>query len=301
MPRPTGSHPAQRAASRRTAKSAAKDRSPAGGAVSRRNGGVQSFEVGLRLLSLLAHQRRPMKITELAAQAGMLPAKAHRYLASLVRSGYAAQHPESGLYSTGPAALDFSLSCLSTIEPIEIASEAALALCRRTNHTVALSVWGSFGPTVVRWEQPPRPVMVNIGPGSVFPLLESATGRVFAAFYDEAEIRRHLARIEAERAAGGGALPAGAVARGSRSETVEQVRARGMARARDNFMNGLSAFAAPVLDHRGRLVLVMTVLDYSQGWDPRWEGPTATSLREVAAQVSRSLGYSPDANRRAPV
>jgi DNA-binding IclR family transcriptional regulator len=251
---------------------------------------VQSFEVGLRLLSLLAHQRRPMKITELAAQAGMLPAKAHRYLASLVRSGYAAQHPESGLYSTGPAALDFSLSCLSTIEPIEIASEAALTLCRRTNHTVALSVWGSFGPTVVRWEQPPRPVMVNIGPGSVFPLLESATGRVFAAFYDQGEIRRHLARIEAERAAGGAALPAGAVV-STRRETIDQVRARGMARARDNFMNGLSAFAAPVLDHRGRLVLALTVLDYSQGWDARWDGPIATALRDTVAAISRSLGH----------
>lgn len=286
MPRSGSSSRSARAASARPSRAAASDRS----AGRRRSGGVQSFEVGLQLLSLLAHERRPVKITELAARAGMPPAKAHRYLASLVRSGYAAQNQDSGLYSTGPAALDFSLSCLSTIEPIEVASEAALALCRRTNHTVALSVWGSFGPTVVRWEQPPRPVMVNIGPGSVFPLLESATGRVFAAFYDQGEIRRHLARIEGERAAGGEALPAGRVA-ATRRETVEQVRARGMARARDNFMNGLSAFAAPVLDHRGRLVLVLTVLDYTQGWDARWDGANATALRDTATQVSRSLGY----------
>ena len=132
--------------------------------------------------------------------------------------------------------------------------------------------------------------MVNIGPGSVFPLLESATGRVFAAFYDQGEIRRHLARIEAERAAGGAALPAGAVV-STRRETIEQVRARGMARARDNFMNGLSAFAAPVLDHRGRLVLALTVLDYSQGWDARWDGPIATALRDTVAAVSRTLGH----------
>ena len=100
-------------------------------AVPKRTAGVQSFEVGLALLSLLAHQRRPMKITALAAQARMPPAKAHRYLASLVRSGYASQSPDTGLYSTGPAALDFSLSCLSTIEPIEIATVEALELCRR--------------------------------------------------------------------------------------------------------------------------------------------------------------------------
>lgn len=254
----------------------------------RRAAGVQSFEVGLSLLSLLAHQRRPMKITELAAQAGMPPAKAHRYLASLVRCGYASQNPDSGLYSTGPAALDFSLSCLSTIEPIEIATAEALALCRRTNHTVALSVWGSFGPTVVRWEQPPRPVMVNIGPGSVFPLLESATGRVFAAFYDEAVIQRHLQR-EAARAADNGEPLAGAASK-AMHESIEQVRKRGLARARGDFMSGLSAFAAPIVDHRGRLVLAMTVLDYSRDWDHRLDGPIALALQEAAGRVSASLG-----------
>ncbi|MEO6271147.1 MAG: IclR family transcriptional regulator, partial [Lautropia sp.] len=236
------------------------------------------------------HQRGPMKITELAARAGMPPAKAHRYLASLVRCGYAAQNPDTGLYGTGPAALDFSLSCLSTIEPIEIASEEALALCRQVGHTVALSVWGSFGPTVVRWEQPPRPVMVNIGPGSVFPLLESATGRIFAAFYDEAVIRRHLQRADAKPQADGEPL-AGALSTRV-AETPEQVGKRGMARARGDFMSGLSAFAAPILDHRGRLVMAMTVLDYSRGWDHRWIGATALALKESAERISASLGHA---------
>ena len=268
----------------------------------RRAAGVQSFEVGLSLLSLLAHQRRPMKITALAAQARMPAAKAHRYLASLVRSGFASQNPDTGLYSTGPAALDFSLSCLSTIEPIEIATAEAVELCRRSNHTVALSVWGSFGPTVGRWEQPPRPVMVNIGPGSVFPLLDSATGRIFAAFYDETVIRQHLQRETGrsiDRKAGDGRAAGAAgddgVVAGARAhavqESIEQVRRRGIARARGDFMSGLSAFAAPILDHRGRLVLAMTVLDYSRDWDHRIDGPTARALQESASRVSAALGW----------
>lgn len=279
-PRPTRSTAsARKSASRRPATSRP-----------RRNPGVQSFEVGLAVLSVLAHERGPMKITELAARAGMPPAKAHRYLASLVRCGYAAQNPDTGLYGTGPAALDFSLSCLSTIEPIEIASEEAVALCRQVGHTVALSVWGSFGPTVVRWEQPPRPVMVNIGPGSVFPLLESATGRIFAAFYDEAVIRRHLQRADAKPQADDEQM-AGALSTRV-AETPAQVGKRGMARARGDFMSGLSAFAAPILDHRGRLVMAMTVLDYTRGWDHRWEGATARALKDSAKRISASLGHA---------
>jgi DNA-binding IclR family transcriptional regulator len=254
--------------------------------VPRRSAGVQSVEVGLTLLSLLAHQRRPIKITELAAQARMSPAKAHRYLASLVRGGFALQDAQTGLYSTGPAALDFSLSCLSTIEPIEVGTHEAVALCRATDQTVALSVWGSFGPTVVRWEQPARPVMVNVGPGSVFPLLESATGRVFAAFFDEAVIRRHLEAGARSRPGAPG--QAGA-------ESVDGVRARGIARARGDFMSGLSAFAAPVFDHRGRLVLALTALGYSGGFDHRWNGPVARAVREAARRASAALGWRADA------
>jgi DNA-binding IclR family transcriptional regulator len=96
-------------------------------AAPRRTAGVQSFEVGLALLSLLAHQRRPMKITALAAQARMPPAKAHRYLASLVRSGYASQSPDTGLYSTGPAAT----SCPASAPSPRRSSTIAVAWCSR--------------------------------------------------------------------------------------------------------------------------------------------------------------------------
>ncbi|KGF78043.1 hypothetical protein IA69_32905, partial [Massilia sp. JS1662] len=113
--------------------------------------------------------------------------------------------------------------------------------------------------------------------------------RVFAAFLPPEQLKAHQA-------------PAGAQARhephgrseGDRSrrrsysseppaetvETVEQVRERGMARAIGDFMAGMSAFAAPVFDDRGRLVLAITVLGYKAGFDHRWSGPVANALRE---------------------
>jgi DNA-binding IclR family transcriptional regulator len=242
--------------------------------------GVQSVENGLDLMLIVAHHRRPMKITDIAEQAGIAPSKAHRYLVSFLRTGFLAQDPETGLYGMGPVALEFSLSCLATIEPISLATRAAEQLCRTLGHTVAVSVWGSFGPTVVRWEQPALPVMVNVGLGSVFPLDRSATGRVFAAFLPPEQLKAHRAATQARHAPSG-----------ERVETVQQVRERGMARAMGDFMAGMSAFAAPVFDDRGRLVLAITVLGYKTGFDHRWSGPVATALREAAQGLSRTLGH----------
>ncbi|MDO9360165.1 MAG: IclR family transcriptional regulator [Polaromonas sp.] len=243
----------------------------------REQAGVQSLENGLDLMLIVAHHRRPMKITDVAEQAGITPGKAHRYLVSFMRAGFITQDPETGLYGMGPVALDFSLSCLATIEPISLATRAAERLCVDTGHTVAVSVWGSFGPTVVRWEQPARPIMVNVGLGSVFPLYRSATGRIFSAFMSPHVIKAHAARGEAEDAPDG--------------ETVDQVRQRGLARAEGDFMDGMSAFAAPVFDDRGRLVLALTVLGYKAGFDHRWSSPIAAALRDTAALLSQTLGH----------
>lgn len=242
--------------------------------------GVQSLEMGLSLMLVLAHNRRPMKLTAVADQAGISPGKAHRYLVSFTRAGFVAQDPETGLYGLGSAALEFSLSCLATIEPVSIATRAAEQLCARTKLTVAVSVWGSFGPTVIRWEQPSMPVMVNVGLGSVFPLYRSATGRIFAAYLAPEAVQEYARRAgqEEENASEVG-------------ETIEQVRQRGVARAQGDFMQGMSAFAAPVFDDRGRLVLSLTVLGYKDHFDHRWGGDVVKALKESAQSVSRTLGY----------
>ncbi|VWX58920.1 HTH-type transcriptional regulator YiaJ [Burkholderiales bacterium 8X] len=246
----------------------------------RAQAGVQSVENGLDLMLIVAHHRRPMKITEIAERAGISPSKAHRYLVSFLRTGFITQDPESGLYGMGSVALEFSLSCLATIEPISLATREAERLAVELGHTVAVSVWGSFGPTVVRWEQPARPVMVNVGLGSVFPLYRSATGRVFAAYMPQEQMKLYLDTVAAREQKAEAA-----------SETTDQVRERGMARAVGDFMDGMSAFAAPVLDDRGRLVLTMTVLGYKAGFDHRWSGPVAGALREAAVKLSRTLGW----------
>lgn len=247
--------------------------------IQREQAGVQSLESGLQLMLVIAHQRRPMKLTAVAEQAGVSPGKAHRYLVSFIRAGFVTQNPDTGLYGMGPVALEFSLSCLATIEPVSLATHAAERLCAETGHTVAVSVWGSFGPTVVRWEQPAQPVMVNVGLGSVFPLYRSATGRIFAAFLPREVIKAYVER------AGHPQSDAGV------TETLDQVRQRGIARAEGDFMQGMSAFAAPVLDDRGRLVLSLTVLGYKAGFDHRWSSPVVAALREEAGRLSRMLGY----------
>ena len=49
--------------------------------------GIQSIEVGFRLLSVLSGANRPMMLRDIAKGAGMPAAKAHRYMISFMRIG----------------------------------------------------------------------------------------------------------------------------------------------------------------------------------------------------------------------
>ncbi|WP_367194776.1 helix-turn-helix domain-containing protein [Amorphus sp. 3PC139-8] len=66
--------------------------------------GIQSIEVGGRLLNALVAHAQPMTLKDLAAAADMAPAQAHGYLASYRRTGLVEQESASGHYQLGPLA-----------------------------------------------------------------------------------------------------------------------------------------------------------------------------------------------------
>ncbi len=250
--------------------------------------GVQSVEMAGRLLHALADGGQPMMLRDLAAAAAMPPAKAHRYLVSLIRLGLAEQSPDSGHYELGGFALRLGLASLSQLEPVRVAGPSLARLRDATDETAALAVWGSYGATGVRWEEARRPVTVNLRVGGVLPLLTSATGRAFLAWLPREQtaslLRGELAAAARQRQARG---PRSAAAVDA---LVRDIRRRGLARVDGDLIPGVAAFAAPVFGAGGRLALVLTVLGHGGHFDVRWNGRVAQRLRAEARALSLRLG-----------
>lgn len=250
--------------------------------------GIQSVEMAGRVLLALVDSGKPMMLRDLAAAAGMAPAKAHRYLVSLIRMGLAEQMSETGYYDLGGFALHLGLASLSRLEPVRVATTALAQLRDETGETVALSVWGSYGATVVRWEEARRPVTVNLRIGGVLPLLKSATGRAFLGFLPREQtadaVRAELAAAARDRNSTG---PRNA---SQLAALISDIRARGLSRVDGELIPGVAAFAAPVFGVDQRLLLVLTVLGHGGHFDSRWSGAVATRLRETAQRLSIRLG-----------
>ncbi|GAC1417448.1 MAG: IclR family transcriptional regulator [Candidatus Velthaea sp.] len=250
----------------------------------RARNGVQSIEVGADLLRALAAADEPQPLSSLARAAGMSSGKAHRYLVSYVQSGLVVQSERSGSYDLGPLAMRIGLAALRRYDAVRSASARLGELRDEINETVTLTVWADGGPTIARIELSGHPVTLAVRVGTAFPLLNTATGRIFLAFGEPREIGKLIDdELAALRSV---SLPGIPHTRAETEAIAEDVRRRGLARVDQSFLIGINAIAAPIFAGDGRLAAVVTVLGRSQQLDVGWESPVAKAITAFTAACS---------------
>jgi len=251
--------------------------------------GIQSIEVGTRLLRALAAHGRAMMLRDVARHAGMPPAKAHRYLVSFMRMGLVEQDANTGRYDLGGFALELGLASLARLDPVRLAGPVLDDLCEHIGETVALAMWGNHGATCVRWVEAGGPVTVTLRTGVVLPLTSSATGLAFAAFYRSHYLRKMLDAEVQATAEQRQAAPA--VVLSALTVQLDEIRRHGISRASGSLTPGINGFSAPVFGHGARMVAAITSLGIIGNFDMDWNSPMAQATRDAAATLSRRLGY----------
>lgn len=260
-------------------------------ATQKKQQGIQSIEVGTRLLHVLAASHKPMMLRDLAIAADMPAAKAHRYLVSYMRMGLVSQDQKSSYYDLGEFALELGLARLGRIDTVRLADPILDELCERINQTVALAIWGSHGATCVRWIDAGGPVTISLRTGVVLPLTTSATGLAFACFSRSLAVKQGL-EDQLLRDAKEANEPV-STTQLRFEKTREEIRNHGLARASGSLTPGINGFSAPVYDHTGRMSAAITALGSIGHFDSDWDSPAARCITEAADQLSRQLGYRP--------
>ena len=249
--------------------------------------GVQSLEIGVGVLKVLLESGSAMMLKEIAAAADMPAPKAHRYLVSLVRSGLVQQDGDNLKYDLGPLAIPLGLAAVDRLDRVKLGLNSISELRDLTNETTALSVWGEFGPVMVRWERPHRPITVNVITGNTVSLLATSTGRLFAAWMPAEIIRPHLERELAQ-------------GRSTEFQTLAQVeavlqevRAQGYSFVRDSdYSSRVLGLAAPVFTFKNNISMAVSIVGVEGISDLGPESLALTELKRTTVALSKRLGSS---------
>jgi DNA-binding IclR family transcriptional regulator len=254
--------------------------------------GVQSIEVGGRLLEAMVQAGRPMMLRDIASGAEVTPAQAHAYLVSFRKLGLVEQDNATGRYQLGPFALQLGLARMRAFNPLRFAGEAAARLSAELGLMVTVTVWGSFGPTIVQVHEAADQVHVNLRAGAVYSLTGTATGRVFGAFMPATAL---APRLEEELAEGSRRQRIGALATRARFDLeVALVREQGYAVAEGSPVPSINGLAAPVFDHTGQLQVVITLIGPTGVVGTGPASPQIAALLDFTQRLSAQLGHRPE-------
>jgi len=245
---------------------------------------VQSAETGGEILKALARLGPSMSLSQVADAAAMAPAKAHRYLQAMIGGGLASQDPVTGRYQLGPEAVAIGLAALGRIDAVGTITQLMPGLRDELGHTCFLAVWGNRGSTVVRVFEALGQITIVTRVGSVLPLLNSATGMMFAAFLDPAEINAMEGPEAQDFRKQLKASDSGLAAR------LAAVRAARLSIVRGELVLGIDAISVPVLNAELKIAGVVTALGPTRAFDAAPDGPVAQRLMALAATASAALG-----------
>ncbi|GAB3568928.1 IclR family transcriptional regulator [Amycolatopsis endophytica] len=235
-----------------------------------------------QLLGQFSPERPVITLAELTAASGLNKPTVHRLMTSLVEAGWV--HRDSGgayriqlpLFTIGAAALaEFDLR--------GAARPALEALAHRFGDTAFLMVPSEAGAVCIDRVEGGKPlVLAAIGIGSVLPYHAAAAPVVMAAF--DADLReRVLAGPLPAFTAGTHVDPAEFAAH------LDRVRADGVSFSHDDYLNGVSAVAAPVLGAGGTLVATLSLGGRSEDFRDGEGEARAAAVRESAAALTRSV------------
>jgi DNA-binding IclR family transcriptional regulator len=252
--------------------------------------GIDSIETGMRLLLAFAELGgRSHQLKVLAEKAEMPPSKAHRYLVSFIRMGFVDRDSLTGHYRLGPKTIELGASALDAMDAFALSVELMIELHDELDHTMALTVWGSHSPVIVRVEEADRLMTVSFRVGKSLPLLASAAGLVFSSFLPRPLIEPLIhAEIRKNRERGSG-NPVRSMAEAER--LIDEVRSKGLARIAGSITSGINAMAAPVFDHRGHPATAISAIGPAGSFDYGWTGSVGSALLRRTSELSRKLGF----------
>ncbi len=247
--------------------------------------GLESVDLVLRLIELLARSATPRRLTEIANELGISKARAHRHLRALLRRGYVRQDLDSERYEIGIKVMVLGEAVRDRFDVLTAMRPQMLRLREATSQTVTASALAD--DSVVVLELLPGRTLIEFGvrPGAALDLHASAHGLIALAFgparlRDKAlsEPLKAWTRATVTRPKELGAA-------------IEKVRRQGWATAPDQVMQGVNALAAPVFDHRaawcGTLALVGST-QFIPGRPPKF---LIEQVTNASAEASRSMGW----------
>jgi IclR family transcriptional regulator, KDG regulon repressor len=247
---------------------------------------INSLARGTKILRLLADADIPMGVTDVAERLRVDPSTAYRLLATLEVSGLVQQEPDSKKYSLGYGVLEIAFSLLRRLSVVALADPYLRSIATLTGESTHVAVLDGARAVFVGRQSGAGILRVETTIGSSEPAYCTAVGKALLADFSESDLHRLFATEPMTRY-----TPQTITTIDGLAGELERIRRNGYAYDEEELHPGVRCLAAPIRDHRSRVVaalgLSMPATRLTREHMPELVGHIAGAAENVSAQ----LGY----------
>ncbi|MED2974207.1 IclR family transcriptional regulator [Fictibacillus sp. B-59209] len=243
--------------------------------------GIQSLEFGIHILNKVSEANRPIDITEISEICEVSKPKLHRYLTSLCRTGFLQRNP-SLQYSIGPAFIKIGNNISRSTDIKDLARPTLIRLRDLLNETVFLSIWGGNAPYPIDIEESRRQINIGIQVGYKTSIVQTTSGRLFAAYLPEHRIKDDLDREILEHR-----LDAKTI-----NQEIKDVRNKGYSVTEESLIPGIVAVGCPVFGKDNTIAATISIVGIKGILDLTDESYLITLLKKECRELTQSLQSS---------
>jgi DNA-binding IclR family transcriptional regulator len=222
---------------------------------------IQSLARADAILEALAEGTRGgLRLRDVAAATALAPSTVATLLQSLVGLELVEKIPASGHYRLGRRLLRLGRIVERQVDLLELGRPGIVRLCQATGETVNLLVRGATAMVVAESLKGDISLKTSALKGAGLPLRGTASGKCFQAFSS-----------------------------GPADAASAAIRRLGYATEEDEFMPGVIAVAAPILDSQGRVLGTLSIHGPSHRFTARRAARLGALLKQEARRISASL------------
>ena len=253
---------------------------------------VRSVERALNILFLIARSDQPLGLTEVSRAADIDKATVLRLLLTLESFKLIQRDPLTRRYSPGSGLWHLVKSWRNDLRSVSLPYLESLR--RATEETVQLVCPRGLERVVVTALPGPNELSVNPTIGVTHPIYVGASGKALMAFLSDDERDRIIELTNLKPL-----NPQGIADRATFLRLLRDIRQHGFATSIGDVTLGASAVAAPVFDADGKVIAAVSLRAPEIRLPPARINQLAPLVMEVAAGISRELGYDPDESKSA--
>jgi DNA-binding IclR family transcriptional regulator len=247
---------------------------------------IRAVERALDVLQCFTSRTPELTMTQIADQIGIHKSTVHRLLGTLERRRFVQRDPSTGVYRLGIRLLQMSYLALEHNDLRRVALPFMLRMRDKYQENVDISVLDETEVLFVNHLDGPQRVKVAATTGQRLPAFATASGKVILAYLPEAEVKQLLAR---------GMPRYTRHTPQSADEVLEDlrlVRERGFDYSVEEYEDGISAVAAPILDSGGRPLAATAIVGPAYRLDEARVLEIAPELLETAREIAEELAIT---------